>query len=350
MELALKILGVIGLLLGLIGGFQSVVEPKLISPSWRAKLSRLLTSRTSSVAQRVTMGEVMVSALAFFDVLFGRKHWTLRCFLVSAIFTVAASVVSFLGIYEVSREGFYEIARLMLADDNINFIYLAICVNILIDYVSLWETRWIISHMRRENTIKHAVFLLLVDALFTGLVFALGISLCKTILDIHFLLPLIHKYDAIEVRSLLGTYIQLSSADGIRSNLVTYFWSTLELCSLSMMNVLSDLYREYWAFSLFIDGRPAYLLPSSTMWATSYLPSLLIWLYIFLWFLATRVAVLHRVSVPGLSSVRIGRFIFRGNYDVKEFPTTILLTNVIVWGVVVVFLRQLWLLGTRALQ
>ena len=84
-------------LIGVVGGVVTFhyIEMKFISRKFRDRIYALISNRRTPRGDVKSVGDILERSLGFFDFLFGKNHWTLRCFLISSIFTLFFSVVAF---------------------------------------------------------------------------------------------------------------------------------------------------------------------------------------------------------------------------------------------------------------
>ena len=105
-----------------------------------------------------------------FDTLFGKKHLSLTCFLRSSIASIFAAILSFI-VYLVIRP---ENVLSKEFFDIIKMLFLAIItINIVMDYVSLLETRWIIKLIGNNPNTINIFYLLILDLILTSLIFTI---------------------------------------------------------------------------------------------------------------------------------------------------------------------------------
>ena len=142
---------------------------------------------------------------------------------------------------------------------------------------------------------------------------------------------MILKYGSIEIASIQNIHLVLNSQHSIFGNLATYYVSAIQLEINATFEILGHLASEYWMFSLFVDYREIYLMPASTMWATTHLPSIFIIFYIILWLVATRMLILRKIRLPKVRSIRFGRIVISFNLDPIQYPVTILVSNLLIY-------------------
>ncbi|CAN0312320.1 unnamed protein product, partial [Chrysoparadoxa australica] len=108
-----------------------------------------------------------------FDRIFGDQHWRLRCVSLSAL----ASVLAVLALWLL----FDRILGLisLRADTGLSLwqaLLLGAAINIIPDYISLYETRWLLKQFERIRNPIGQFLVLIADAVVTGLIIFLGIK------------------------------------------------------------------------------------------------------------------------------------------------------------------------------
>lgn len=111
------------------------------------------------------------SFTTLFDAVFGRRHLSLRCFAVSAFFSLLAAgglwlVMGYAGLFALRAA-----SELTLGE----FLTLALVINVLADYVSLLETRWLLSLMPRARPWLAQAGILALDLVLTAAIIWLAI-------------------------------------------------------------------------------------------------------------------------------------------------------------------------------
>jgi hypothetical protein len=113
-----------------------------------------------------------------FDTVFGKKHLSWRCFVRSAI----ASVIAVFALYVFFAEVMGAIGGRMPGDLSVwQALLLGAAINVVPDYVSLFETRWLLKRFDQVRSIGGQLLVLLADAIFTGAIIWAGISLYQLI-------------------------------------------------------------------------------------------------------------------------------------------------------------------------
>lgn len=142
-----------------------------ISPEFRNKLSGQIIR-----LRRIEPGETWPTIFAdLFDHVFGKKHDTFRCFSRSSFASLISVGVVILIWVQVSPED------LSMSPAKLNFRNIFglsiffIGVNIITDYISLLETRYVIQWMSQIKSGLKFLALLLFDTLVTALIFLFGL-------------------------------------------------------------------------------------------------------------------------------------------------------------------------------
>lgn len=110
-----------------------------------------------------------------FDAVFGAKHLSWRCFIRSALASVLAVLLLYLLFGEVL--GVLDPARRTGGDLPIGqALLLGAAINIIPDYLSLFETRWLLKRFERVKSVLGQLGVLVADAVFTGAIIWLAIN------------------------------------------------------------------------------------------------------------------------------------------------------------------------------
>ena len=108
-----------------------------------------------------------------FDAVFGSRHLSWRCFLRSSLASVLAVVLLYvlfaeiLGVMGDRAQGDLSLWQAMV---------FGAAINIVPDYVSLFETRWLLKRFERVKSVLGQLGVLFADAVFTGAIIWLGIN------------------------------------------------------------------------------------------------------------------------------------------------------------------------------
>lgn len=152
-----------------------------------------------------------------FDETFGEKYWSRKCIFRSTL----ASVLSVLVMW-IMFEGFD--LRERASPDPVSIfsvLLVALLVNALADYVSLIETRTILQHIHRVQSIYGQLFVLMADAIITGVIilFALWV----------FVKTPWHDGGEFSIELILGAFSTLSIF--FFSTFITSIWTWLYILS-----------------------------------------------------------------------------------------------------------------------
>ncbi len=108
-----------------------------------------------------------------FDRIFGEKHYHFRCILLSAIASGLAVLALWflfdriLGLITLRTDTGLSLTQVLL---------LGAAINLIPDYISLYETRWLLKQFERIRNPLGQLAVLVVDAALTGLIIFLGIK------------------------------------------------------------------------------------------------------------------------------------------------------------------------------
>lgn len=109
----------------------------------------------------------------FFDAVFGRRHLSWRCFLASSIASVLAVTVLYVLLAVVlDIKGDRALGELELWEA----ILFALAINIVADYLSLFETRWLLRRFQHVRSVFGQLGMLVADALLTAAIIWLFIN------------------------------------------------------------------------------------------------------------------------------------------------------------------------------
>jgi hypothetical protein len=167
--------------------------------------------------------------IKLFDSVFGERHFTLRCFLLS-------SIASFTGVFIMLAVYFWirpEGVELLIGnyfEDDLVFIFIfipfgTITFNIFTDYISLLETRLLLRWMRKTKSLLCRIFIIVFDFIITTALFiVIGGLLVALITDNTF-------FDFIRIdfiRTLVRGFFLAPSEEGFTIGIwlyTTYFTS-----------------------------------------------------------------------------------------------------------------------------
>jgi hypothetical protein len=168
------------------------------------------------------------SFCALFDSCFGRNHLSLHCMLRSALWSLLA--VSALWIIFGA-----EASLGTRAGDVLPFwqvVLIALVINLVADYVSLLETRWLLTQVHRVRSVAGQIAILIVDALVTGAI----------ILAVIFVYQMTPLYD--------GAPLTLGEIFGVFTVFGLFFYSTFLTSIWIWLYIVSS-----WVIRLFSRSR-----------------------------------------------------------------------------------------------
>ena len=136
---------------------------------------RICTDRIKSIAAKSTSQTIVESPQWFieaFDRIFGDRHLTWRCFLRSCVASIMAVFVMTIVWVVLDPNAWQQFSK-SLQSHEIFFVILGLAslFNLVPDYISLLETRWIL-HKSAHVGIKKLIVLLVLDVIITGTIFA----------------------------------------------------------------------------------------------------------------------------------------------------------------------------------
>jgi len=140
-----------------------------------------------SIAAKSTSQTIVESPRWFievFDRIFGDRHLTWRCFQRSC---VASMVVVFVIaiMWVVLNPCSWQQFLLYAGTDAFPMIFiLALVFNLVPDYISLLETRWILRKVAQAS-MKELIVLLVLDAILTGVIFFSGVGIIILIYSVN---------------------------------------------------------------------------------------------------------------------------------------------------------------------
>lgn len=142
-----------------------------VSPALRESLSSWLQRLDTSAPPP----RWPVAFIAMFDHLFGKDHLSWRCFLRSCLASVIAVLILNLVFFNLRPDEWLEIKEHWTSDaiQFLLFLFVVVALNLIPDFVSLLESRFMIQMMARYQSGIAIVTLLIVDAVLTMLIFAM---------------------------------------------------------------------------------------------------------------------------------------------------------------------------------
>ncbi len=105
-----------------------------------------------------------------FDSVFGTNHFSLKCFFRSSLASVFSIFIIGLFILTIDNEAIGRDMSFMTFFQNPLFLF-GIFINVIPDYLSLLQTRWIIKKLNSEEDISDQFILIIFDLILTFLIF-----------------------------------------------------------------------------------------------------------------------------------------------------------------------------------
>ena len=181
-----------------------------------------LTSKDSRESFSVIMmGEFKGWAVGFielFDRIFGKKHLSWRCFFRSSI----ASILTVLLLYHLFGTILELVGEEQRTRETIDFIGvlgLGIILNIIPDYISLFQTRWILKQYSKRNSLWMQILILLIDLVLSALIIFLAINIYVLVTG--------------------GEWVSIAKLVGAYNNYTIFFYSTFLTSLLAWIYLLS---------------------------------------------------------------------------------------------------------------
>lgn len=168
--------------------------------------------------------------IVLFDGVFGNRHLSPKCFLRSIVASLIAVVVIWLlmgnaEMFAVRTQGELDIGTLLLV---------GLAINVLADYVSLLETRWLLGHMPRKTIWQIGV--LIVDFLISAAIIWVAIFL--------YLRSPLHQGEVETFAEILGVFSVFSVF--FYSTFLTSVWTWAYIASTWVMRLASRLRLAFW--------------------------------------------------------------------------------------------------------
>lgn len=181
------------------------------------------------------------SFIRLFDCAFGENHLTISCFLRSTL----ASLVSICAMWLVLSDTEIFVTRVQGALDPFSFIMTAILVNVVTDYFSLLETRWLLQRM--PQGILFQLLILILDILVSALIVS-GIF--------HFFLnSYFHSGEEVSIAQILGFFSILSIL--FYSTFMSSAWAWAYILSSWVLKMASHFRLSFW---LDVENKPVRIL------------------------------------------------------------------------------------------
>ena len=162
----------------------------------------------------------------FFDAIFGEKHLSRKCFFRSCIASIIAVILLYfflgplLGLLKQRADSDIPLGQVLL---------IGMLVNLIPDYISLAETRWLLKAFDKVKTFWGHVLVLLLDAVVTGIIIAPAILIYQHFMGIED--GLIHS---IAVFSVMAVFFY--------STFLTSVWAWLYCLSTGFVKLFNSMF------------------------------------------------------------------------------------------------------------
>lgn len=216
-----------------------------------------------------------------FDRLFGERHFSWKCFFRSAIASLVTVIIVFilaLSLFlkksqELQGPELIEVSRFIISS-IIPLLFAFSILNLIPDYLSLLETRYVLRWMSSATTVRRNLLLLFLDFVFTGII-ALGVFL-------------------------VTSWVLFTSSEGMTplAEIVKTFPQTIT--NLLLLNFEVQISVEPWRDWDF---------PMGVFFYSTFLTSVWLWLY-----------ALGSMIIKTVVLLRIGLTQFRRIFDIENKP------------------------------
>ncbi|MEO1479023.1 MAG: tetratricopeptide repeat protein, partial [Bacteroidota bacterium] len=197
----------------------------LLHPDRRAAIGLWLAGAESEE----TWAKTFVS---LFDAAFGARHLSLSCFLRSAV----ASLIGVAGIWALMGEAGTFALRLETELSLGAAILIALGVNVMADYLSLLETRWLLGQMHQIRATWAQALVLVADALISGAIIWAAIAL--------YVASPLYEGEIDSFPEILGVFSIFSVA--FYSTFLTSIWTWTYILTTWLMRLCTRLNLGYW--------------------------------------------------------------------------------------------------------
>jgi hypothetical protein len=157
----------------------AVALEKTINPARKVELTKFLTSSVDHLEPPNT-GEVVFT---LFEDVFGKRHFSLRCFITSVIATFVVVTVIGLGIQR-SHPFFSSLKQDVFGASGLYlFFFLMTGSSMVPDYISLWKGRYLLRKLAMAKSFSLAIGIIMLDIFLSALVSLAGCIIAPTIVS-----------------------------------------------------------------------------------------------------------------------------------------------------------------------
>lgn len=200
--------------------------------------------------------------ISFFDSIFGEKHLRPRCFSISALLSVASVVFLYIMFADALGD---EQQRIQDGMPLMQALLLGAFINIIPDYVSLLQTRWVLKLMSRFRSSIAQIVMIVIDVLATGAIIILAINGFQTLMG--------------------ERLVSVAEMVGVFSIYSIFFYSTFATSIWSWVFALGGVFVRYVAKSsvmswVNVEGKPVTQI-SAFAGAVAFVPIVMVNLLVF---------------------------------------------------------------------
>lgn len=251
-------LAYIGAWAGLIGGIGALFI--LAEEASTPQTKRLISNWLLNLKLEGTSSTWPAQFAEMFDSIFGKKNFTIKCFLRSSIASFCVALVSFLVlnalVFDISFSK--ELQRYPVSSFVFLYLTAPIVMNLFPDYFSLLETRFIIRVMGTDFRLIHVLALLGFDLFLTTLIWFAGVNILFLIFLAEYILtvdnvthPSIIEYYKIAFNSYKSTDISSGTDLFAWISLITTFFTSFWIWLYASSGFFVKLmYKMGWGFNL----------------------------------------------------------------------------------------------------
>lgn len=187
---------------------------------------------------------------AIFDSIFGEQHFSWKCFIRSTIASVSAVIIMSLVVWATNEHLWDEFLGNGMFSAVMQVLFITLMVNILPDYLSLLETRYVIGYVSRSGIFGRS-FLLLADLVATTAIFVVALVIARILGSVIFQTDLPFDVLILDVIEEIPEFIVNGStfrSGGDGSITGIWFYSTFFTSVWVWLFYLSSLFAKLFRF------------------------------------------------------------------------------------------------------
>ena len=180
MTVGISSIVILGTLILVIKGIFELMENTANPDAKRSATDRIKSIAAKSISQ--TIVESPQWFIEAFDRIFGDRHLTWRCFLRSCVASMMAVSVMTI-VWTVLDIDLWQSHLLLNQGSSIIVIlFAALVFNLVPDYISLLETRWILRRVSHSG-LKKLIVIVVLDVIITGGIFVCGVGIIRILIS-----------------------------------------------------------------------------------------------------------------------------------------------------------------------